>query len=223
MHLPSRSLEIPGRRHISRVLPCRDTSDSSATQSIFLGICICHQAKVDRSIVGDASEMLPGPDFPHVPSSSTLQVVGDLLPIFFIFYLSSLPQGCMVDSFAYPPCRFDRDRQAVGAKVKIPSLGDPYPLMLSLQGLLVCRDLTPPEVHCRNTALNLSQPKSPNAKSVINARRINCRTEGRPFHPSFATMMGIKTWALLLLAFLSSAEAAVRQYTLELTNDVVAP
>ena len=31
--------------------------------------------------------MLPGPDFPHVPSSSTL-VVGDLLPIFITFYLS---------------------------------------------------------------------------------------------------------------------------------------
>ncbi|KAF8351839.1 Cu-oxidase-domain-containing protein [Amanita rubescens] len=33
----------------------------------------------------------------------------------------------------------------------------------------------------------------------------------------------MKIWALLLLAFLSSAEAALRQYTLELTNDVVAP
>ncbi|KAF8351842.1 laccase [Amanita rubescens] len=36
-------------------------------------------------------------------------------------------------------------------------------------------------------------------------------------------MTGMKIWALLFLAFLSSAEAAVRQYTLELTNDVVAP
>ncbi|KAF8351841.1 Cu-oxidase-domain-containing protein [Amanita rubescens] len=36
-------------------------------------------------------------------------------------------------------------------------------------------------------------------------------------------MTGMKFWALSLLAFLSSAEAAVRQYTLELTNDIVAP
>ena len=36
-------------------------------------------------------------------------------------------------------------------------------------------------------------------------------------------MTGIKFWALLSLAFLSSTEAAVRQYTLELTNDIVAP
>ncbi|KAK2466587.1 hypothetical protein APHAL10511_001449 [Amanita phalloides] len=36
-------------------------------------------------------------------------------------------------------------------------------------------------------------------------------------------MVGLEIWALSLLVFLSSAEAAVRQYTLELTNELVSP
>ena len=52
---------------------------------------------------------------------------------------------------------------------------------------------------------------------------INCRNEQHPPQPSLVTMTDFVIWALSLLVFLSSAEAAVRQYRLELTNDLVSP
>jgi hypothetical protein len=62
-------------------------------------------------MMGDASGMLPGPIFPQVTSSLTLQVVGDLLPIFITFYPVSLPRGYMTDSIL---CRLSG--QAVGPR-----------------------------------------------------------------------------------------------------------